>query len=202
MQKYRFKINPTNKKGFTLIELLVVIAIIGMLSSVVLASLNTARERSRDARRLSDLNQITKALELYYGDNDQYPPRQAYSGTSGGSITNWYNSLASDLSPYLSPLPDDPNGPSDSWRWYYDADSGDNYQTYGMMIPLETSGHDDLEDNDGGYNGSYYEVGTQPSYCINKYGSGTTWIWNSVVCTDAGNYYARTIRQIKLTSSL
>lgn len=58
-----------NKKGgmggFTLIELLVVIAIIGILSSVVLASLNSARKKSRDARRISDLKQIQLALEMY-----------------------------------------------------------------------------------------------------------------------------------------
>lgn len=61
-------------RGFTLIELLVVIAIIGILSSVVLASLNSARAKARDARRLSDLHQIRNALELYASDNNgAYP---------------------------------------------------------------------------------------------------------------------------------
>jgi len=60
-------------KGFTLIELLVVIAIIGILSSVVLASLNSAREKSRDAKRVSDIKQLQLALELYFDTNSSYP---------------------------------------------------------------------------------------------------------------------------------
>jgi len=76
------------KRGFTLIELLVVIAIIGMLSSIVLASLNTARAKSRDARRLSDINQITKALEFHYDDNNTYAI--SGSGSSGGG-QGWFN---------------------------------------------------------------------------------------------------------------
>jgi prepilin-type N-terminal cleavage/methylation domain-containing protein len=53
-------------KGFTLIELLVVIAIIGILSSVVLASLNTARNKGKDAAAQSSLSGIRSAAELYY----------------------------------------------------------------------------------------------------------------------------------------
>lgn len=60
-------------KGFTLIELLVVIAIIGILASIVLASLNSARKRSRDTRRIADLHQIKTALELYDHTNSTYP---------------------------------------------------------------------------------------------------------------------------------
>jgi prepilin-type N-terminal cleavage/methylation domain-containing protein len=60
-------------QGFTLIELLVVISIIGLLSSIVLASLNTARSKARDAKRKQDLHQIQIALELYYSTYGGYP---------------------------------------------------------------------------------------------------------------------------------
>ena len=56
-------------RGFTLIELLVVIAIIGILSAVVLASLNTARSKGNDAAVQSDLSTIQTQAEIYYGNN-------------------------------------------------------------------------------------------------------------------------------------
>src|SRR3989338_6454199 len=65
--------NSKKSKGFTLIELLVVIAIIGILSSVVLASLNSARKKGRDAKRVAEIQQMQLALELYFDANRQYP---------------------------------------------------------------------------------------------------------------------------------
>jgi len=62
-------------KGFTLIELLVVIAIIGVLSAVVLASLNTARTRGNNAAVQSNLAGILSQAEIYYGNNtNNYAP--------------------------------------------------------------------------------------------------------------------------------
>ncbi len=80
-------------KGFTLIELLVVIAIIGILSSVVLASLNTARLKSRDTRRVADIKQIQLALQLYFDAVGEYPD------------------ALGDLDPtYIAVVPNDPTG--------------------------------------------------------------------------------------------
>ena len=67
----------TNRKGFTLIELLVVIAIIGVLSTLAVVALNSARQKSRDAKRVSDIKQIQTALELYFGDQNGYPSTAA-----------------------------------------------------------------------------------------------------------------------------
>lgn len=62
-----------NQKGFTLIELLVSIAIIGILASIVIASLSTSRAKSRDGKRIADLKQMQAALENYYDACKEYP---------------------------------------------------------------------------------------------------------------------------------
>lgn len=61
------------KKAFTLIELLVVIAIIGILATLAVVSLQSARARARDSKRVADVKQMQTALELYFNDNSSYP---------------------------------------------------------------------------------------------------------------------------------
>ena len=106
--------NPS--KGFTLIELLVVIAIIGVLASTVLASVNSARIKSRDARRKADLRQISMALELYYDAYGAYPPYRP-SDSCGGYRPDWATSLCTNSNwlttdanflSFLSTVPKDP----------------------------------------------------------------------------------------------
>jgi prepilin-type N-terminal cleavage/methylation domain-containing protein len=61
------------KKGFTLVELLVVVSIVGLLSTLIVISLNDTKTKSHDARRLADINDFQKALELYSADFNVYP---------------------------------------------------------------------------------------------------------------------------------
>jgi len=75
--------NLGKSKGFTLMELLVVIAIIGLLSSIILASLSNARKRGRDGRRIAYVKQIQLALEMYFDANQKYPTSLSLLTTPG-----------------------------------------------------------------------------------------------------------------------
>ena len=101
-----------NKKGFTLIELLVVIAIIGLLSSIVLVSLGPARKKARDARRQSDIRQISTAMEMCTDDIacatggiGTYPAIAGGASPTTGRITT------TTIGTYLA-IPNDPGGGS------------------------------------------------------------------------------------------
>ncbi len=81
----RIKRKIKSGAGFTLIELLVVIAIIGLLASVVLVALNSARAKARDTKRRADLAQVSKALEFYY---DKFGTYQVLGGGWRGTPAN------------------------------------------------------------------------------------------------------------------
>jgi prepilin-type N-terminal cleavage/methylation domain-containing protein len=149
------------KKGFTLIELLVVIAIIGLLASVVLVSLNTARAKARDAKRQAELNQVQLAIEMYYNQTGSYVTGTFFSvwdSNYGHTVNYWsggnppwstafYDSLVGNN--YLGQLPLDPvnreggsgnylgDGPSTDQGYVYWSDNG---QRYILGTNLETSG--------------------------------------------------------------
>ncbi|HEY4522324.1 MAG TPA: prepilin-type N-terminal cleavage/methylation domain-containing protein [Candidatus Paceibacterota bacterium] len=115
-------------KGFTLIELLVVIAIIGVLSSVVLASLNSARQKGRDARRVSDIKQLQLALELYHDANAKYP--------------NLLNATNIVNPGYIATIPTDPTT-GDPYEYAGLRSSGDVAvcASYHLATTLESADH-------------------------------------------------------------
>jgi prepilin-type N-terminal cleavage/methylation domain-containing protein len=113
-----------HRRAFTLVELLVVISIIGLLSTIAVVSLSSARLKGYDAKRTADIKQITTAMQLYYQDNGTYPV-PASLGCAGGSgawyclghtsaTTCWTGSqngcdaLNTALAPYMAKIPDDP----------------------------------------------------------------------------------------------
>lgn len=85
---------PKLVSGFTLIELLMVIAIIGILSSVVLASLGTARTRSKDAAIQADMHSLLTQAEIYNNTNGSYG--SAVSVTVGVCPTSGTSMFAAD----------------------------------------------------------------------------------------------------------
>lgn len=136
------------KSGFTLIELLVVVAIIGLLSSVVLASLDGARKKARDARRLAEIQEIAKAIQFYYDDNGHYPPGENLSGNANGYVGEGAR-LDTYLAPYMPTVPHDPLGPGSPmvgsykrYSYYYDgyqSCGGHPNQAVLAVAELETS---------------------------------------------------------------
>jgi prepilin-type N-terminal cleavage/methylation domain-containing protein len=114
--------NKSQIRGFTLIELLMVITIISVISSVVLASLSIAREKSRNIRRLSDIRQIETALELYYNEFGRYPDPDTGAGSG-----LWDTPLDGT---FLTPLVDNGFLPSHLSDPLYEDDLEGNYAYY------------------------------------------------------------------------
>jgi|SRR3989344_2098616 len=144
-----------NKKGFTLVELLVVIAIIGILASVVIVSLNSARTRARDARRAADFSQIQSALETYY--ESQNPP--IYPNTGWAAMDT-----ALEAGGFMSNVPTDPKN---SGTQIYDYDScaagGSNNQDYVLSVTMENTSAPALRNS---YKGTKCAVNCAALYCV------------------------------------
>jgi prepilin-type N-terminal cleavage/methylation domain-containing protein len=159
------------KKGFTLIELLVVVAIIGILSSITMASLNSARAKARDARRMSDLSQVRSALYLYfdkYGNWMEGGSGCGYNGNGAG----WFSYVGGIYPKAMSQcLVDnnftggeivDPTGGRTS-----SPETGFSYMKYYCNTPVETYIYAKLE---GIPQSSTAVDGTCCSTCDSSYG--------------------------------
>lgn len=126
-----------DKSGFTLIELLVVIAIIGLLSTISILALNSARARARDAKRVADVKQIQTALEMYFNDNAIFP-----AAVTSGTALNGTGTYASTTYMSIVPTPPLPNNDGScpviaAPVYTYTADTGNS--TYHINYCLGTA---------------------------------------------------------------
>lgn len=134
------------EKGFTLIELLVVIAIIGVLASIVLASLNNARTKARDTRRITDIKQIQLALELYFDGfgAGKYPdpnptatPKCTAVLPAVPTADENHGLQVLQINGYIPVVPRDPNRTGNDLCYLYAAPAATNNTTYHLGATLE-----------------------------------------------------------------
>lgn len=127
------------RKGFTLIELLIVIAIIGLLATLAIISLTTAQRKARDTKRIADMKSIQTAVELYFSDNSAYPDPADWSA------------FQTDLAPYISQIPVDPNNSSGTQYTYGFCTAGGpcaSSDQYFVGAVLEDTTHAALDQDD------------------------------------------------------
>lgn len=143
------KIN-SKQKAFTLLELLVVIAIMAILTVLGIRTFGSVQQKSRDSHRKQDMQNISKALELYYNDFKHYPYSSdgRIEGCGVGAVQActwgdvWQNS--SNLTLYMSELPVDLGGN----QYFYLADT--QGRNFSIFTYLENTEDEDVVKNTDG----------------------------------------------------
>lgn len=136
-----------SQRGFTIVELMVVVAIIGILSGIIITNLTSSKSKSRDAQRVSDVNQIQLALEQYFDRCGQYP---IPTGTSNGQILLTANNGCPSgitFSSYISVIPNDPVSKT---QYGYIVNSS--------ALPTDYILHASLENSNNAQQNSYSET--------------------------------------------
>lgn len=121
-------------KAFTLIELLVVIAIIALLANVVIIALNSSRVKARDARRKVDVDQLRKAIELYFNEYQYFPEPGTPNQEQDIQV------LSAFLVPtYMPSIPNDPKNNPTNYKYVWWQNGG----SYGILMPFSNDGGSD-----------------------------------------------------------
>lgn len=134
MKKNIFQSPQKNRKGFTLLELLVVVMILGILVVIGLRSFMTSQVKARDSKRKSEIEQLTRALELFRNDQGYYPVGNSQgqimmqSSTDGWLTFEWGEEFIDVNNPdtiYMSKLPRISNAVSFHYQAFARNASGD-----------------------------------------------------------------------------
>jgi prepilin-type N-terminal cleavage/methylation domain-containing protein len=126
------------KRGFTLIETLVVMAIIGLILSIVLASLSASKQKARDDKRVSDIATLRLVLEQYYDLCNQYPPTISASASTGCPTGQSLGSL-------IATLPTPPEGGTYTYTAF---GTGTLCRSYHISAAMERGGLEILDSDD------------------------------------------------------
>lgn len=128
------------RDGFTLIELLVVVTIIAILAAFLFSNFAGARERTRDVKRKSELQQLRNALRLYYNDTQNYPDVSSQKIVCGAGTCDWGTSFTVSGTTYMGQLPQEPLAPAVTYQ--YDVTSTkDNFI---LVATLENQSDPDI----------------------------------------------------------
>lgn len=117
--------------GFTILELLTVLAVVGLALWIFFVTVTNARTASRDATRLAELGEITKALNIYYSNNGRFPISTTQTTITG--TDEFSRALQGDLA--IKEMPRDPLYPEYSYTYISSADGTD----YLLTFCLETN---------------------------------------------------------------
>ena len=154
------KIN--SKRGFTLIELLVVISIIALLASIIFSAVTAARSKARDAERISDMRQLSNAINLYFSDKGSLPRNQTGWCTTVSNATNgWGPAFQADLVPtYIGKVSLDPTKANQVGDYFY-FNQGNTTNNFSVCAMLENS-------SNGSYDYSACANGRVYNYCVSQ----------------------------------
>jgi len=149
---------PAGRQGFTLVELLIVIAIMGILTSITVSQFVTAKKKANDVSRKSDLNSISKALQMYFADYGVMPSASVDGKIVINNVSlNWGGEFVDGSYVYMKVLPAEKNTAISPYCYKTDAEK----KKYAIFAQLENTGDKEC----GTPVNNAYQCGTQ-TYCF------------------------------------
>jgi type II secretion system protein G len=117
------------KHAFSLIELMIIIAILGVLTTLISGNFISSLKKGRDARRKADLEQVQRALEMYYEDKKSYPTFNIFQSANYSLCETKIDTDCGTEKTYMQKIPTDPV----SGNNYVYVSSGQSYQLYSCI---------------------------------------------------------------------